>query len=104
MGPLVAHQTNLVAKFLSPFRIPPAPIQAAAFGQHAIRSARGPERTRFTADEPRALIAGSAAHAIQPLGNIGTAGYGLFLKLLAHAAGRAVVVACPDSAPLPRGI
>ena len=87
MGPLVTHQTNLVATFLSPFRIPPAPIQAAAFGRHAIWSARGLARARFTADEPRALIAGSAAHAIQPLGNIGTAGYGLFLNLLAHANG-----------------
>lgn len=87
MRPFVAHETNLVATFLSPFQIPPAPIQAAAFGRHAIRSARGLARARFTGDEPRALIAGSAAHAIQPLGNIGTAGYGLFLNLLAHANG-----------------
>ena len=87
MGPLVAHQKQLVATVLSPIRVPTAPIHAAAFGRHAIRSARGLARACFAADEPRALIAGSAAHAIQPLGNVGTAGYGLFLNLLAHANG-----------------
>ncbi len=87
MGPLVAHRETLVATLLSPLRFPRAPFRAAAFGRHAIRSARGLARAHFREDEPRALLAGSAAHAIQPLDHLGTAGYGLFLNLLAHANG-----------------
>ena len=87
MGPLVAHAPQLVDTFLSPLRLPRHPLPAAGFGRSAIRSAAGLVRARFDSDEPRALLAGLAAHAIQPLTNAGTAGYGLFLGLLAHHSG-----------------
>lgn len=87
MAPLVAHSTALVGTFLSPLQVPRAPIAATGFGLRAIRSAHGLARATFDTDEPRALLAGAAAHAIQPLTNTGTAGYGLFLNLLAHASG-----------------
>ncbi len=87
MTPLVEHASPLVETFLAPLQVPHAPIAAAAFGRRAIRSAHALARSQFDGDEPRALLAGLAAHAIQPLTNTGTAGYGLFLGLLAHASG-----------------
>ncbi|MEP6625804.1 MAG: NAD(P)/FAD-dependent oxidoreductase, partial [Acidimicrobiia bacterium] len=86
MGPMVDRASGLVETFLSPFQFPSAPIRAASFGRHAIRSAAA-LASQFDGDEPRALLAGTAAHAIQPLTSAGTAGYGLFLGLLAHASG-----------------
>ena len=87
MQPMVDHTSQLVETFLSPLTPPRAPLAAARFGRHAIRSADALARARFEGDEPRALIGGIAAHAIQPLTNPGTAGYGLFLGVLAHASG-----------------
>ncbi len=91
MQPLVDHAAGLVATFLAPLAVPAAPLTAARFGRHAIRSAQSLARTRFREDEPRALLAGTAAHSIQPLDSLGTAGYGLFLTLLAHSTGWPVV-------------
>jgi phytoene dehydrogenase-like protein len=54
---------------------------------HAIRSALGLASSHFDDDRAKAILVGSAAHAIQPLNALGTAGYGLFLVLLAHAYG-----------------
>jgi Phytoene dehydrogenase and related proteins len=87
MGPLVDHSTALVGTLLSPLQLPHAPVAAAGFGRHAIRSADALARLRFDGNEPRALLAGTAAHATQPLTHPGTAGYGLFLGLLAHTSG-----------------
>lgn len=91
LGPMVARARDLVATFLSPLSMPTAPLPAVQFGRHAIRSAQALARARFHGDEPRALLGGAAAHAIQPLDSAGTAGYGLFLTLLAHTSGWPVV-------------
>ncbi len=72
---------------LSPLSVPRSPIVAAEFGRHALRSVDALARARFDGDAPRALLAGLAGHAMQPLTAPGTAGYGLFLGLLAHASG-----------------
>ena len=85
--PLVAHAPELVGTFLAPFGVPRAPVSGARFGLRAIRSAQGLASGRFETDEARALLVGAAAHAIQPLTAPATAGYGLFLLLLAHAYG-----------------
>ncbi len=85
--PLVDAAPQLVETVMSPLSPPRAPIAAARFGRRAIRSAQHLARATFDGDEPRALLAGASAHAIQPLTNPGTAGYGLFLGLLAHASG-----------------
>ena len=87
MQPLVDAAPQLVETLMSPLSRPRAPIAAARFGRHAIRSAQHLAQAAFDGDEPRALVAGASAHAIQPLTNAGTAGYGLFLGLLAHASG-----------------
>ena len=86
--PLVAHAPGLVATFLAPLGRPAAPVS-----RRALRAARDPQRPGLsraagsTTDEARALLVGAAAHAIQPLTAPATAGYGLFLLLLAHAYG-----------------
>ena len=86
LGPIVKHGFDLVDSMMSPLGIPKAPIATARFGLTALRSVRS-LASRFATDEARALIAGSAAHAELPLDATGTAGYGLFLTLLAHIVG-----------------
>jgi phytoene dehydrogenase-like protein len=86
-APIVAHAPDLVATFLAPLGRPHAPFAGARFGVHAIRSALGLASSHFDDDRAKAILVGSAAHAIQPLDALGTAGYGLFLVLLAHAYG-----------------
>lgn len=85
--PMVEHASGLVSTFLAPLGMPDAPVSGARFGLRAIRSAHGLANARFATDEARALLVGAAAHAIQPLTAPATAGYGLFLLLLAHAYG-----------------
>jgi phytoene dehydrogenase-like protein len=86
-APLTANAEGLVATFLAPLGLPDAPVSGARFGLHAIRSAQGFARAHFAGDEAQAIFVGAAAHAIQPLTAPATAGYGLFLILLAHAYG-----------------
>jgi len=57
----------------------------------AIRSAVGLGNAIFKQAPARALLAGLAAHAIQPLENLSTGGYGLMLAVSAHAFGWPVV-------------
>jgi phytoene dehydrogenase-like protein len=53
----------------------------------ALRPATRLARSRFQTEAARALLAGSAAHAMQPLGQPGTAAFGLVLNMLGHAVG-----------------
>lgn len=91
MAPLVGHGDVIVDGMLSPLRVPRAPVTLGRFGLSAVRSAQGLARSRFETPEARALFAGIAAHAMLPLTDTGTAGYGLFLGLLAHLVGWPVV-------------
>lgn len=83
----VAKAGPVSETLLSPFGIPAAPFTMARFGLDAIRSVQGLTQRRFATDEARSLLAGSAAHSMVALDAPGTAGYGLFLTLLAHAVG-----------------
>jgi phytoene dehydrogenase-like protein len=91
MAPLVEHGDAIIDGLLSPIRVPRAPITLARFGFSAVRSAKGLASSRFETPLARALFAGIAAHAMLPLADTGTAGYGLFLGLLAHLVGWPVV-------------
>ena len=91
MTPYVRRSGELVDTLLSPLRLPRHPVTAARFGARAIRSVRSLASSHFGGDAPRALLGGLAAHAMQPLTATGTAGYGLFLGILAHATGWPVV-------------
>jgi phytoene dehydrogenase-like protein len=91
MTPLVRNADFLMRQFFAPIRINPAtaahPFLLARFGLMAIRSAVALAKTSFKEAPARALIAGMAAHSIQPLSNPSTAGYGLMLGVSGHAYG-----------------
>ena len=93
MAPLVESWTPLLDDLFRPPRFPRHVGIAARFGRHAIRSARGLARAAFAGPRARALLAGLAAHAPQPLDAIGSAAMGLVLALAGHAVGW----------PMPRG-
>ena len=95
MRPLVRNADFLMRQFFAPLRLTPAmaahgPL-LARFGLMAIRSAVGLGNSIFKQAPARALLAGLAAHAIQPLENLSTGGYGLMLAVSAHAFGWPVV-------------
>ena len=93
-GPLV-RSDQLIPQLLSPMTagriLPPPPIGAIPaltyFALNGIRSAEGLARARFEGERARALFAGMAAHALLPLEQRLTAGFGLTLGLLAHSVG-----------------
>jgi phytoene dehydrogenase-like protein len=93
MGPLVADWEKIARDLLGPLRPPRHPLAMARFGLPALRSAKGLAEHTFKGGSARALFAGSAAHAILPLEQVATAGFGLVLSILGHAVGW----------PLPRG-
>ncbi|MFA5882538.1 MAG: NAD(P)/FAD-dependent oxidoreductase [Acidimicrobiia bacterium] len=87
MGRYVAKATQVSETLFSPLGIPRVPFTMARFGLDAIRSVQGLTTRRFDGDEARAILAGSAAHSMVALDAPGSAGYGMFLTLLAHAVG-----------------
>jgi phytoene dehydrogenase-like protein len=86
-GPLVAKARPVSETLFSPLGIPRAPLTMARFGLRALQPVRGFATRRFATDEARGLLAGSAAHSMVSLDAPATAGYGLFLNLLAHGVG-----------------
>jgi phytoene dehydrogenase-like protein len=85
-GPLVGDLPGLLVDILGPLRLPRHPIRMARFGLSAIRSALGLARSRFRGARARALFAGCAAHAIQPLEHVLTAALGVLFISTGHAA------------------
>jgi phytoene dehydrogenase-like protein len=65
-------------------------VTLARFGLRVLQRAPGLARG-FTGSAAGALLAGSAAHAAQPLDRLGPAGAGLLLNTLGHAVGWPVV-------------
>jgi phytoene dehydrogenase-like protein len=89
--PLTARCDDLFADLLGSLRRPPAhPWTLAAFAARGTLSAATVAR-RWRGPQARALFAGAAAHAMRPLDSVPTAGVGLTLTMLAHAAGWPVV-------------
>jgi phytoene dehydrogenase-like protein len=70
--------SELAPALLGPLRIPSHPLLLAQFGLKGIQSATTLSK-RFKTREARALFAGMAAHAIQPLTNIATSAIALVL-------------------------
>jgi phytoene dehydrogenase-like protein len=87
VSPLVRRWPKLERSVLGPLNIPRHPLALALFGLLAVRSARGLARTQFRGERARALFAGLAAHAIQPLEHPLTAAFGLMLGASAHLVG-----------------
>jgi phytoene dehydrogenase-like protein len=86
MQPLVRQWPVLGPQLLGPFRLPANPFILARFGMMGIKPATSLAKT-FQTGKARALFAGMAAHAIQPLTNLTTAAFGLVLMIAGHAQG-----------------
>jgi phytoene dehydrogenase-like protein len=94
MGPLVEHGEDVVDYFLaSAFRrLCTRSVPAvASFGLNGLPSIRWLTRRWFETEEPRALLAGAAAHGMRPLTRAVTGGLGLLQGMLAHHVGWPVV-------------
>ncbi len=89
---LVEHWPTLAPDVLGPLRFPHHPIDLARFGLDAFLPATR-LAGRFQTLEARGLLAGMAAHAIQPLTNLTTSAIALVLMAAGHRQGW----------PLPRG-
>lgn len=101
MDPFVANGEALFADALAPLGVPSHPLVMARFGLEAWRSAVG-LAGRFQTDGARALLAGCAAHATQPLENPFTAAMTLMFLVAAHR--RPWPVAAGGSATIARAM
>ena len=91
VGPLVDWLDRIVPYVLGPMRsVPRDPLALARFALVGSPSAHHLSR-RFATDAARALIAGTAAHSMEPLTAPLTAAFGLLLTALGHGAGWPVV-------------
>ncbi|GAA4041949.1 NAD(P)/FAD-dependent oxidoreductase [Hymenobacter glaciei] len=92
LGPLVARWPGIANDVLAPLHFPKHPIDMARFGLSALLPATTLAR-RFAGEKAKGLLAGMAAHAIQPLSNLTTSAIALVLLIAAHRGGW----------PMPRG-
>lgn len=94
MGPLVDGSATLVGALTSRLRsVPLHPDELATlvrFGLRVLQRTPGIAR-EFTGPAAGALLAGSAAHAAQPLHRMGPVAAGLLLNVLGHSVGWPVV-------------
>src|SRR3712207_3141105 len=86
MRPLVERAGALFDDLLAPLRIPSHPLTLARFGARGVWSAEALSR-RFEDPGTKALLAGAAAHSIQPLDRSPTGGLALLLLLAGHTVG-----------------
>ncbi len=90
-APLVRDAAAIVPAALAPIRsVPPSAVAVGRFGVLGLLPATTLAR-RFRTHEAKALLAGVAAHSIQPLTRPLTGGFGLLLTVLAHSVGWPVV-------------
>lgn len=92
LEPLVRDWPLLIPQLLGPLRIPAHPLALARFGLSGIPSVMNLAH-RFRTREARGLLAGMAAHAMQPFTGLTTAAVALLFLMMGHAQGW----------PLPRG-
>jgi phytoene dehydrogenase-like protein len=76
----------MVNDVLGPLHFPKHPLDMAAFGLNALRSASSLV-AKFKTKEARGLWAGMAAHSLQPLSNLSTSAIGLVLMTAGHLNG-----------------
>jgi phytoene dehydrogenase-like protein len=91
VGPLVDWLDRIVPYVLGPMRsMPDDPLALVRFALVGAPSVRHATR-RFRTDAARALLAGAAAHSMEPLTAPLTAAFGLLLTALGHGVGWPVV-------------
>jgi phytoene dehydrogenase-like protein len=86
LAPLLARWPRLAPDALAPLHIPRHPLDLARFGLSALQPATLLAK-RFQGEKAKGLLAGMAAHALQPLSNVATSAIGLVLLLTAHSQG-----------------
>jgi phytoene dehydrogenase-like protein len=84
--PFLERPRELIADLLAPLGLPRRPLLMARFGWLGLRSARQLAFGRFGEEAARALLAGCAAHAVQPLEHALTAAFGLTFAVAGHIA------------------
>jgi phytoene dehydrogenase-like protein len=102
VGPLVDWLDRIVPYVLGPMRsVPRDPLALARFALVGTPSVRHTSR-RFSTDSARALLAGTAAHSMEPLTAPLTSAFALLLTALGHGAGWPVVAG--GSAAITQGL
>ena len=86
MEPIVKAWPTMAADVLGPLRWPDHPLQMARFGLDAVLSAEQ-LASRFKTREAGGLLAGMAAHGMQPLTNLTSAAIALVLMTAGHVRG-----------------
>lgn len=82
--PFLGEPRRLFADLLAPLGVPRQPLVLARFGWLGLRSARALALGRFDDEAARALLAGCAAHSVQPLSHAVTAAFGLTFAIAGH--------------------
>lgn len=86
--PLLPEFDALMQDVLAPpLHVPRHPLLLLRFAARGLRSAVGLAHTWFRGPRARALFAGIAGHALDPLERVPTAAVGLLLALAGHAVG-----------------
>jgi len=86
MQPLVRDWPEIASDVLGPLHFPKHPLKLARFGLPALSAATVLAK-RFQTKEARGLLAGAAAHSIQPLTHLTTSAIALVLMIAAHGKG-----------------
>jgi len=86
LAPLIASWPGIANDVLAPLHWPKHPLDMARFGLPALLPATVLAR-RFAGQKAQGLLAGMAAHSIQPLSNLATSAIGLVLLVAAHRGG-----------------
>jgi phytoene dehydrogenase-like protein len=84
VGPFLEAPHRLLEDLLAPLRIPVNPFAMLRFGLRGVFSANRLARLLFRGERARAVFAGCAGHAIQPLSHPLTAALGLVFSFTAH--------------------
>lgn len=84
--PLVDTWPGMAADVLAPLHFPKHPLDMARFGLNALTSATYLSK-RFKTEAAKGLLAGMAAHSIQPLTNLATSAIALVLMANGHLKG-----------------
>jgi phytoene dehydrogenase-like protein len=82
----VTQWPSIAADVLAPLRFPKHPLNMARFGLPALLPTTVLAR-RFAGEKAKGLLAGMAAHSMQPLSNLTTSAIGLVLLIAAHRGG-----------------
>jgi phytoene dehydrogenase-like protein len=85
-NPINKDWPGLLKELLAPLHFPDKPLAFAKFGLKALLPATTLAK-KFKTDHARGLLAGMAAHSIQPLTNISTSAFALVLMAAGHHQG-----------------